>query len=93
MKASEIYYTSKDYTTLCNLAKSGNQIVCLVEHISILGNKTMDVAIVNEDLEIRSRGVNYCMSCPDSKKPKYWFIEQCEKLNLEWIIPARTTKA
>ena len=92
-QASQIYNTSKNYELLYDHVKDGNQIICLVEHVSILGNKTMDVAIVNEDLEIRSRGANYGVPCPDNEKPKKWFIGQCKKLNLEWILPARTTKS
>ena len=87
MKASELYVPSDDYFTLSIFIHQGQQIICLVDHIPVFGNKTVDVAMITEEFEIRSRGIRYSIPCPEKEDPTKWFKKECKRLNLKWITP------
>lgn len=73
------YQTSRDYHTLYDVAHL-QSVVCFVDY-----HECRDVAatlLLGDVIEISARGIGYVYATSKSE-----FSAQCEKLNVEFILP------
>lgn len=85
------YRTSKDYQRLARLAKHCS-IICIVDYKAGPDGDMVirDVAQTlchSETIQISARGICYVYSFG-----AHDFVKQCERLNVEFIVPASTVQ-
>lgn len=94
-----IYTLSKDYEKLYQLVKSGETVVCFVDHRWVDGEISRDICKCTysaeyEDFVFGVRGTQYggvySFSLEDPgnwDEEKKLFLSECQRMNVEWIVP------